>query len=300
MKLHKIEKISCAVPFFSTFFIIWAAMYDMKRHKASIKRRIYFGAILVVTTFVLFLLNGSVLADAKTFVHFIVSASITTIANLFIIDVQERCFKDFQQRNADPDAQPAKRKKPKKYVLYIVLGNVMIVALIVVLLGIQYSKWVDYEKSIEEQYKDTNGSNNTSLVHITLGDLVECKDINGFSQFVSGAGNLGEEHTLVEGEFADYDTAVYRRKYGTVVGDTTLMATKIDSGTIVLNADIKLESGNAEFIIMIDGVYYDHIPVNQPVTIELNDVAGKLVLVRAGYELAQVSISLDREIVPTS
>lgn len=300
MKLHKIEKISCAVPFFSTFFIIWAAMYDMKRHKASIKRRIYFGAILVVTTFVLFLLNGSVLADAKTSVHFIVSGSITTIANLFIIDVQERCFKDFQERNANPDEQPSKRKKPKKFVLYIVLGHVMMFAMVMIVLCIKIGDLVKEEEILREKYKDINGPDDVSLAYITVDDLVEMRDIEWLGKYIVGAGNLGEEHTLVEGEFASRDTAVYRRKYGTAVGDSTLMATKIDSGKIILKADIQVESGNAEFIIMIDGVYYDHIPINQPVTIELNDVAGKLVLVRAGYELAQVSISLDREIVPVS
>ena len=51
-----------------------------------------------------------------------------------------------------------------------------------------------------------------------------------------------------------------------------------------------------ELIIVIDGQYDRHIPVNGRQTIVLEDIAHKLILVKLAAESAEVNVVAEREI----
>ena len=49
-----------------------------------------------------------------------------------------------------------------------------------------------------------------------------------------------------------------------------------------------------EIVVIVDGQYYDHIPVNQSNTVVLSNVADKLVVVRIGAESAKMQVTVKR------
>jgi hypothetical protein len=56
----------------------------------------------------------------------------------------------------------------------------------------------------------------------------------------------------------------------------------------------QLEEGNLEIIIVVDGEYYAHVPINQTSSVALSDIAGKTVLVKMAAESAKVSVVVKR------
>ena len=73
-------------------------------------------------------------------------------------------------------------------------------------------------------------------------------------------------------------------------------ASKIESGTLILDISSELTAGNAEIILLVDDQYHSHVPVGGKQTVTLDDVAGKTVLVRIGCEAAQLELTVERRI----
>ena len=86
---------------------------------------------------------------------------------------------------------------------------------------------------------------------------------------------------------------MYAKKFS---GIDTLQATQTDSNSMTLTVESTLNSGNMEIIIVIDGEYYQHIPTGSKQTIVLEDIAGKLVLVKMAAESADVRVVVERVI----
>ncbi len=49
-----------------------------------------------------------------------------------------------------------------------------------------------------------------------------------------------------------------------------------------------------EIVVIVDGQYYDHIPINKSSSIVLSNVADKLVVVRIGAESAKMKVTVKR------
>ena len=81
-----------------------------------------------------------------------------------------------------------------------------------------------------------------------------------------------------------------------ISGVKTLHATKSPYDTLTLKFSSQLDAGNLEIVIIVDGEYYCHVPVNQISTVELTNIGNKTVVVKAAAESASLKISVQRDV----
>lgn len=143
-------------------------------------------------------------------------------------------------------------------------------------------------------YEDTNGPDNTSLEQITEKEIVETS--SSYYGWGTVFGTYGEQ-TEAQNNWKDVDYDRVRRTWKHISGVQTLQATKINEGTLRLTITSEVVKGNMEIIILVDGIYCCSVPVNGAHTITLNDIEGKIVIVRMGCEAAEVDVTVEREIL---
>lgn len=288
MKIHKIQRFACLVPFFSSFFILVISMFQLKRYKASIKRWFQFYGLAISTFLLLFVLNNSVLLE-QLVAKLIVSACITTAMNFLFIEIQIRAWNESVAKDLIDTCQKPKQKG--------LIGLVGLLGLILTITTIFMGVLLLRKPHPYKDYADTNGETDTSLALITQEDLLSGgKGIYGKGS--SGGVGYGEQTRVgLNWSECDYDRIPQHWKFMT--GVQTLQATKTDAKKLVLEIDSKLVSGNAEVIIIVDEQYYCHVPVNECATIALENISGKTVLVRMGCEAAEIDIAVTRTILHT-
>lgn len=288
MKLHKIEKISCIIPFYSLFFISIVTMVELKRNKASKKRWLQVQGVLTLTFLLVGIIFACIPADAPEYIRWIVCAIISTGGNFLLIEIQRRAW--LERPKEEPDLIPIQSEKKSKKGLWITLGIVgTIFFMIIVVAGaILYGESNNPYSKLE----DTNGPENTSLAYITKEAMLTDEE-HGSSWFVS-EGQYGEQTNAKKYRNDDYDRIHFSAKKSS--GISTKQATKIEEGTLTLKITSELTKGNAEIIIVIDGEYHSSVPLNETYTITLDDIAGKTVLVRMGCEAAEIDVTVERTI----
>lgn len=177
-----------------------------------------------------------------------------------------------------------KKNKNLLIVILLIIGGVQLFAGIIVV-GVLFVS--------NAQIEDTNGSGNTDLAVITMDEILSNRESN--SSFVSSFFRSGS-NTRINGmyEAVDYTSCRYKsQKYS---GTHTVHATKTTADTLVLDIEVMLESGNLEVVILIDGEYYDHVPVHGTQSITLQNVSNKTVTVKVAGESARFSISVTRDL----
>lgn len=139
--------------------------------------------------------------------------------------------------------------------------------------------------------EDQNGPHNYALCQLTLDDLLA--DRHSSSSFMSSTMKSGSQ-TEVSGGLRNYDYTKCTYKAKKFSGVQVLHATKTETDSLKLTIQAQVASGNLEVVILIDGQYYAHVPVNSGQTIVLEDIAGKLVEVKMAGESASVNVSVTR------
>lgn len=287
MKIHKIQRIASILPFYSSFFVLVMSMVELKRHKASIKRWAQFYGLAVSSFVVLFFLNNFLLPEQMKIAKVIGSAVISTTMNFLLVEIQIRAWKE----RVNDESSAALRKVETKVTIGLIGWLIISLTITIVFVCIVLIR----KPHPYQNYVDLNGKDNTSLAIITQEDIISGgKGIYGKNSS-GGVGFGAQTNVGLDWTEQDYDRVPQR--WGFMTGVQTLQATKINEGTLILKIDSTLTTGNAEIVIVVDGKYYSHVPVNENVTLTLDDVAGKTVLVCMGCEAAGIDITVERTIL---
>lgn len=143
-----------------------------------------------------------------------------------------------------------------------------------------------------EHIEDTNGPDDYSLCQLTMEDIFA--DHHSTYSSMSSFAKSGKA-TNVTGNLRDCDftKCTYRAKKFS--GVMSVHATKTSANTLTLQIQTKVESGNLEVVILVDGQYYATVPVNSNRTIVLENISGKLVVVKMAGESAALDITVERK-----
>lgn len=178
--------------------------------------------------------------------------------------------------------------KTTRIVIFSVIGGVIALLACVSLLVFFLMR-----SGLTQQIEDMNGPEDTSLASITFEELVSSKShYVGTHFYHSEDGGQTQADNIFED--VDYDRCNIRCKQ--ISGIYILHATKTDTNSMTLTVDSTCTSGNMEIIITIDGEYYQHVTTGSQQTISLDDIAGKLVLVKVGAESAEIQVAAERVI----
>lgn len=139
--------------------------------------------------------------------------------------------------------------------------------------------------------EDQNGPHNYALCQLTLEDLLA--EHHSSQSFMSSSLQFGSA-TEVSGNLRNYDHTKCSFRAKKFSGVQTIHATKTDRNQLTLHISSQVDAGNMEIVILLDGTYYAHVPVNSTQTIRLEDVAQKLVVVKIAGESAAMNITVER------
>lgn len=278
-KFQKFQLYFSIVPGLSSGLVFLVTMFELKRQKATTKEWLRFMAIFFGFGILASLVNKFVMTGENPILNVIVFTIIMAYANYLCIKMQM----SFETRSEE---QEETYKKTQKIAWSI--GGVM------ALIGILATVIILMVNAGPEHIEDVNGPENTSLSVISIEDFVSGKDV--YTALHSGFSEKGDQ-TKVSGTAKknDYDRCgMHSKKFS---GIYTLQATQTDANSMTLTIESTLNSGNMEIIIVIDGEYYQHVTINSKQTIVLEDIAGKLVLVKMAAESADIHAVAEREIL---
>lgn len=258
-KFQKIQKFSSVIPFASSVFVFFATYIVLARKRATMKYWLLFILIWTLAFSVMTFVDAYLMSGLFPILNVIVSGGILAIANLFSVDLQIKC-----------ESYAEGTGKHWKIISFVVVA--------VVLTAIVLATMISSLSNAMEHIPDTNGDEDTSVTTYTLEQIVSAP--NKSRSYMSGSGSSGDE-------------SVFHAKK--VSGIKTMQTTKSETDTLILNVDAVLNSGNMEVVIVIDGAYYAHVPLNTPQKIVLEDVAGKTVAVRFAAESADMSLTVVRQ-----
>lgn len=276
-KFQKFQLYFSVVPGFSSALVFLVTMFELKRKRATTKEWIKFMAIFFGFNILASVWNEFVMTGENPILNLVVFAIIMAFANYLCIQLQMSC-------ESRSETQEKQHRNIQKYAF--IAGGVMAFIAIVAAVIIIATNGL-------EHIEDTNGPENTSLSAISKEEFVSGKNL--YTSNHCGFSEKGDQ-TNVSGTLKnqDYDRcSMYSKKFS---GIYTLQATQTDANSMTLIVESTINSGNMEIIIVIDGQYYQHVTMGSKQTIVLEDVAGKLVLVKMAAESADVRVVVERVI----
>ena len=276
-KFQKFQLYFSIVPGISSALVFLVTMFELKQKRATIKEWLKFMAIFFGFGILASVWNAFVMTGENPILNLIVFALIMAYANYFCIKLQMSC-------ESRTETQEKQHRNIQKYA-FIAGGVMAFIAIVAAVIIIATSGL--------EHIEDTNGPENTSLSAISREEFVSGKDL--YTANHCGFSEKGDQ-TKVSGTFKsrDYDMcSMYAKKFS---GIYTLQATQTDSNSMTLTVESTLNSGNLEIIIVIDGEYYQHVTINSKQTVVLEDIAGKLVLVKMAAESANERVVVETEL----
>ena len=276
-KFQKIQLYFSIVPGLSSALVFFTTMYELKRRRATAKEWLKFMAIFFGFGILASVWNAFVMTGENPILNLAVFTIIMAFANYLCIRLQMSCA-------SRSETQERQHKNIQKYAF--IAGGVMAFIAIAAAIIIVATSGV-------EHIEDTNGPENTSLSAISKEEFVSGKNL--YTANHCGFSEKGNQ-TNVSGTLKnqDYDRcSMYSKKFS---GIYTLQATQTDAHSMTLIIESTINSGNMEIIIVIDGEYYQHVTIGGKQTIALEDVAGKLLLVKMAAESADISVAVEREI----
>ena len=283
-KFQKIQIASSIIPVFSTAFVTFVTMFDMKRRKASFKHWVYLMLIFFLSGIVAWLVTTFLMTGQHLFLNYIVTGLIFFLANYLMVELQMTVAKEQTTPECSPEQETKKRVSNKTIVWVaivagIVLSAIMLLVVVMILI------------SGPPKIEDMNGIENTNLATITVDEVINKGQ--SYTAFVCSE-SLKGERTDVTGnlEKFDYDCALLRSK--SISGVAILNATKTTADQLVLEINSEVKAGNMEIVITVDGEYYQSVAVNQTCTVTLSGVANKVVLVKMGAESAEMEVTVNR------
>jgi len=276
-KFQKFQLYFSVVPI-SSAFVFLVTIFDLKRKRATTKEWLKFMAIFFGFSILASVIDSFVMTGQNPALNLIVFTLIMAIANYLCIKLQMSC-------ESMTDEQEETYKKVNK-IGWIVGGILAFIGIIsaVIILAIN---------SGPEHIEDNNGIEDTSLAVITIDEFVSTND--HYTALHSGFSEKGDQ-TDVFGTLDEVDYSRCSWSSKKISGIRTLQATQTDANSMTLTIESTLNSGNMEIIIVIDGEYYQHVNINSKQTIVLEDIAGKLVLVKMAAESAEMRTVVERVI----
>jgi len=259
-KFQRIQKISSVIPFASSVFVFFATYIVLARKRATMKNWLQFFLIWALAFVAVFVVDTYLMTGLHPILNVIASGALLALANLFSVDLQIKC-----------------ESRTEGSVVFPSIIGFAIVA--VVLTAIVLATMISSFSNAMEHIPDTNGMENTNVTSYTQEQLVSAPDQR--ISYMSGSGFGGDRGTF------------HAKK---VSGIETVLTTESENDSLILEIDAQLNSGNMEVVIVVDGAYYAHVPLNMPQKIVLEDVAGKTVTVRFAAESADMSLTVVREI----
>ena len=278
-KFQKIQLWLSVIPFWSTIFIVFVTMGVIKKHKPRSAVEwgkfmlTFFGGFIVA-----YLFSNYVLTGQNTVLNIVVEGLILFVANLLFVAQQYKC-------EQNPDEQ-GERKNSNKFTYVILFAIPLVIALVLVGIKIvqSLSLYSDYVIA------DTNGPD-SSLAVITEDEIINSSrklTMLAFSENFVGA------QTSVTGDLAKYDYDISSFSASAISGIRTMQATLTDSDSLTLTIMSINEEGNLEIFILIDGEIHSKIPINDEVSVTLEGISGKTVVVRFGAESAKGKVKVTR------
>ena len=278
-KFQKFQLYFSVVPGFSSGLVFLVTMFELKRRRATTKEWLKFMAIFFGFGILASVWNEFVMTGENPILNLVVFGIIMAFANYFCIRLQISC----ESRSEEQE----KIYKKSQKIAWIVAGIMALIVLVVALV-ITVGNFID-----SKQIEDTNGAENTSLAVITFEDFVSIN--NNYSASHSTYSDKGNQTKVPRTlDDVDYDRCGWSSKK--ISGIRTLQATQTDANSMTLTIESTLNSGNMEIIIVIDGEYYQHVTINSKQTIVLENIAGKLVLVKMAGENADMRSVVERSI----
>lgn len=278
-KFQKIQLWLSVIPFWSTIFIVFVTMGVIKKHKP--RNAVEWGKFML-TFFggfiAAYLFSNYVLTGQNTVLNIVVEGLILFVANLLFVAQQYKC-------EQSPDEQ-GERKNFNKFTYVILLAVPLVIALIFVGAKISQSLSLHPDYTIA----DTNGAE-SSLAVITEDEIINSSrklTMLAFSE------NLEGSQTSVTGDLAEYDYDTSSFSASAISGIRTMQATLTDRDTLTLTISSSVEEGNMEIFILIDGEIHTKIPINDEISVTLDDIGGKTVVVRFGAESAKGKVKVTR------
>lgn len=271
-KFQKIQKFSSIIPYWSTFFVAVATMVELKRRAASKKIWFFFILTFILSVIAVYLLNAVIMTGKHPLLNVIASGLILAAANILFVDFQ---VMSVQRQQATSTT--------------ISKTGIIICCLSVVLVGIAMLLFALLSPAVD--IEDINGTKDTSLAVIDVNEFLTASD--HYSAFSSYTSQIGSS-TNVTGKLKGYDYQECSFQCQKISGVITLQATKTTCNQISLEICSQLEEGNMELVVIVDGEYYDHVPINQNSSIVLSGISGKTVVVKMAAESAKVSVSVTR------
>ena len=278
-KFQKIQLWLSVIPFWSTIFIVFVTMCVIKKHKP---RSVVEWGKFMLTFFggniVAYLISNYVMAVQNTVLNIVVEGTILFLANFLFVAQQYKC-------EQNPDEQ-GERKNSNKFTYVILFAIPLVIAL--VLVGIK----IVQSLSLHSDYviADTNGPD-SSLAVITEDEIINSSrklTMLAFSE------NFVGTQTNVTGDLAKYDYDISSFSASAISGIRTMQATLTDSDSLTLTIMSINEEGNLEIFILIDGEIHSKIPINDEVSVTLEGISGKTVVVRFGAESAKGKVKVTR------
>lgn len=278
-KFQKIQLWLSVIPFWSTIFIVFVTMGVIKKHKPRSAVEwgkfmlTFFGGFIVA-----YLFSNYVLTGQNTVLNIVVEGLILFVANLLFVAQQYKC-------EQNPDEQ-GERKNFNKFTYVILFAIPLVIALIFVGAKISQSLSLHADYTIPDM---SVGS--TSLAVITEDDIINSSrklTMLSFSENFEGA------QTNVTGDLAKYDYDISSFSASEISGIRTMQATLTDSDSLTLTIMSINEEGNMEIFILVDGVIHSRVPINDEVSVTLEGISGKTVVVRFGAESAKGKVKVTR------
>lgn len=139
--------------------------------------------------------------------------------------------------------------------------------------------------------EDMNGPNNINLAVIDMNEILS--DVDEYSSILSWSTQKGLK-TNIDGRLSEYNYEECTFSCKKLSGVKTLQATRMMHDTLTLAVSSQLDAGNLEIVIIVDGEYHSHVPVNQNASVVLTDISGKTVVVKLAAESAELNVSVKR------
>lgn len=275
-RFHKIQRFSSIIPFYSSFFVFFVTMIELKRYNASKKLWLYFGLTFFLSGISVFLLNNVIMTGQHLLLNYIASGLLLAISNIICVELQIKSISEITV-------------KPKPLAIQPVV--LLIVAIIVLIVGMVMVLATYFIPSVD--IADQNGDADNTLAVISLDEILSTG--NNFSAVKIRSSYSGNK-TNVNGKLKDYDFDEHIFSCQKISGIKTLLATNVSHESIALEIASTIEAGNLEIIIVIDGVYYDHVETNKSDLIVLDNIANKDVVVKMAAESAETRISISRKL----
>lgn len=279
-KFQKIQLWLSFIPLWSTIFIVFVTMGVIKKHKPRSGVEwgkfmlTFFGGFIVA-----YLFSDYVLTGQNTVLNIVVEGLILFVANLLFVAQQYKCEHDPDEEKNRPSA------KKSTYIAFLAIPLVFAVILIVLIKMTQML-------SLHSDYTIPDMSvGSTSLAVITEDDIINSSrqlTMLAFSEDFEGA------QTNVTGDLAKYDYDISSFSASAISGIRTMQATLTDSDSLTLTIMSINEKGNMEIFILVDGVIHSRVPINDEVSVTLEGISGKTVVVRFGAESAKGKVKVTR------